>query len=158
MERMTPQHETFYSILTTYRFSEVRSAKFYGRRDKLLAIVRRGKVDPTLTFYTMWFHIRSAACPLRTPHRFREITITRGFHPWPGAQGANLVSAIWSITGSDTEPVQETAVQMSFETMGTISRGILIPSIIKISHQQVNNEESVDCASSREWVEDETYQ
>jgi hypothetical protein len=42
-----------------------------------------------------------------------------------GAQGANLVSTIWSITESDAEPVQETAAQMSIEIMGSISRGIL---------------------------------
>ena len=132
MKRMIPQHETYCSILTTSRFPEVRSAKFYGRKEELLAIVSRGKVDPSLTVYTIWSRIRSAACPLRALHRcFREITITRGFHPCPGAQGANLVSTIWSITGSDTEPVQETAGQ-TFEIMGTISRGTL--NIIKFSH------------------------
>src|ERR1700733_6461315 len=38
--------------------------KFYGRREGLLAIVSRGKFDPSLTVYTVWFRIRSAACPL----------------------------------------------------------------------------------------------
>jgi hypothetical protein len=127
MKRMIPQHETV--LQNSYSISLPRGQIGQVLRPQgglLLAIVSRVKVDPSLTVYTAWFRIRSAACPLRALHRcFREITITRGFHPCLGAQGANLVSIIWTITGSDTEPVQETATQMSFETMGSTSRGIL---------------------------------
>ena len=130
---MIPQYETVWQYPCNILLPRGRSAKFCGRREEPLVIVFRGKVDPSLTIYTAWFRILSATCPLRALHRcFRESTITRGFHPGPGAQGANLVSTIWSITGSDTEPIQEIVTQMSFETMGSISRGIL--NFVQISH------------------------
>lgn len=55
MKRMIPQHETLL-LYSTSRFLEVRSAKFYGRREELLVIVSRGMVDSSLTVHCLVSH------------------------------------------------------------------------------------------------------
>ena len=46
MKHMILQHKTVSQYSYRSRFPEVRSAKFYGRREELLTILSRGKVDP----------------------------------------------------------------------------------------------------------------